>query len=717
MNSGTMVLNLFPKEYVHGVFRGFSEGGMEFHAEIILPYKNVYQSTPMHGQFLLVQLENENEAVLGRITSISSEGKLASGTGEDFNIRAVADDRPIPENLREQYLKYRVDIRVLGVVRVNGEKHDELTFVASHRRLPHVGSKVAFLSEELLEEITGHNSKGAEMGFFALGEFIYSGDDERLTKETWMQIKSPAIVPKFDVADLVSRRSMVFARAGYGKSNLIKLLFSDLYKQSPSISKRGRTVPVGTLIFDPDGEYFWPDDKNRPGLCDVPELEDKIVLFTRRQGPSLFYRSFIASDIKIDIRQLRPSDVISIALSPDKQEQQNIRKLKGLNDENWQRMVDLIYRDRNAASLAEMKTIFGSEEMSDAEVVAARSNMTAVVTMLHDPSSQMMDMVVQALRDGKICIIDVSQMRGTPSLILSSILLQRIFEINQFEFTSAEPKTIPVIAVVEEAQSILNNKGSSGEGPYVAWIKEGRKYDLGAVLITQQPGSIPKEILSQGDNWFVFHLLSAGDLMALKSANAHFSDDILSTLLNEPIRGHGVFWSSSSNKSYPIPIRVLSFEQLYKNLRDPDFKGKHVDTYASKLRETYQSALKNKKKVITNIEGETETSVDSVPFDSEMDGESEDAMETYIHAAISVLKKDDQFIESVRRGIPYRGIMEALARELPKVWEDTKRNEVAFRRVPRALDEIFGVGSWDTEKRPSKRDPSKPTSWVVLKML
>ena len=40
-----------------------------------------------------------------------------SGSGEEFNIRAVREDRPIPEDLREQYLKYRVNIRVLGVLR------------------------------------------------------------------------------------------------------------------------------------------------------------------------------------------------------------------------------------------------------------------------------------------------------------------------------------------------------------------------------------------------------------------------------------------------------------------------------------------------------------------------------------------------------------------------------------------------------------------------
>src|SRR5207248_435712 len=113
------------------------KGDHEIQSYLVLPYRNEFQSIPMNGQFLLVQLETPQEAVLGRIASFASEGKLSFGSGEEFNIRAVRENRPIPEDLREQYLKYKVNIRVLGVLRTN---HDGvLTFVPSHRRLPHVG--------------------------------------------------------------------------------------------------------------------------------------------------------------------------------------------------------------------------------------------------------------------------------------------------------------------------------------------------------------------------------------------------------------------------------------------------------------------------------------------------------------------------------------------------------------------------------------------------
>jgi hypothetical protein len=723
-------MKLFPKDKTVGIFRGFSEGGLEFHADLVMPYRNDFQSTPMHGQFLLVQLEHEEEAVLGRITSMSSQGRLASGAGEDYGIRAVADDRPVPEDLREQYLKYKVNIRVLGVLRLVDGK---LQYAASHRRLPHVGSKVAFLADDVMQEVAGHNVAGAEIGYFGLGEFIYAGNDKRLKKEEWMQVKMPAVISKFDVRHLVARRSFVFARAGFGKSNLVKLLFSNLYKTTPTVEKRGgRRVPVGTIIFDPDGEYFWPDDKNRPGLCDVPELEDKVVVFTKKKGPSSFYDSFVAGDIKLDIRRLRPADVISIALPVEKQDQQNVAKLKGMNDADWRALVDEIFTNGNAADLDTIGDLLRLNlPNQEAEAVAARSNVTRIVRMLHDPSSQMMDMLIASLKEGKICIIDVSQMRGTPALVLSGLILQRVFDHNQEEFTKASPETIPTLAVVEEAQSVLGSAGSSGEGPYVSWVKEGRKYDLGAVLITQQPGSISHEILSQGDNWFIFHLLSAGDLFSVKKANAHFSDDLLSTLLNEPIPGHGVFWSSAGGKSYPVPLRTLSFEVSY-SARDSEYKMPAAKTFAQELKKRFLAAIAASRADAPSTlsppamipaaqfglfgdDIESDNAGDSSSNTVDTVDPPEDVFATYQKAAIKRVADDKPFIARIRAsGIPWMGIVDALGKALPDVLND--RNGIAYNLVPQFLNETFGERSkgWDTEKRP-KKTGTGTTTWVILK--
>lgn len=707
-------MKLFDREVVAGIFKGFSEGGLEFHADLVLPYKNEFQRAPMHGQFLIVQLEDENEAVLGRVTSISSQGRLASSAGEDYGIRAVSEERQIPEDLREQYLKYQIDMRVLGVLRI---VDSELVFAPSHRRLPHVGSKVAFITNEVLREIAGHNiDDAAAIGYLALGEFIYASDDRDFELAPWMQVRSPSVIPKFHVLNLASRRTFVFARAGFGKSNLVKLLFTNLYQNTPSVEKRGgRKVPVGTVIFDPDGEYFWPDDKGRPGLCDVPDLQDKVIVFTPKNGPSDFYKSFVASDIKLDVRRLRPSDVISIALSPEKQDQQNVRKLKGMNDEDWFELVDLIHKDGNGADGESVMRLLRLENSQEAEMIAARANITTIVRMLHDPSSQMLDMLLSSLQDGHICIVDVSQMRGAPALVLSGLILQKIFDHNQEEFTKAQPETIPVIAVVEEAQSVLGSTGSSGDGPYVTWVKEGRKYDLGAVLITQQPGSISGEILSQGDNWFAFHLLSSGDLRAVKNANAHFSDDILSSLLNEPIPGHCVFWSSVDGKSYPIPARILSFEGLYEAL-DPNYNRPSVNTAAQILHQRFAQEVENARQSVQYEKREEETNqvkMEPVPYDDSVPDEEIDPLTLYIEAAIDKFRKDTEILSRLEEyGVPWRGVQEQLKTYLPDILEDIDNR--AYHLVPKAMEAVFGERDkrWKTERRPRKNG-SGFTTWLT----
>lgn len=689
-------MQLFPREQVVGIFRGFQQGGMEFHADLVLPYRNEFQNIPMHGQFLLIQLETPDEAVLGRIASFSSEGKLSFGSGEEFNIRAVREDRPIPEDLREQYLKYRVNVRVLGVLRKNGK---ELTFVPSHRRLPHVGSKVAFPSSDVLRDIAGHNVKGASIGHLAFGEYIYAAGDHEIEAQEWMQLVQPEVLVRFSVESLVSRRSFVFARAGFGKSNLNKLLFSKLYETTPHIIKRGdKRVPVGTVIFDPDGEYFWPDDKGRPGLCDVPSLEDKLVVFTERRNPSPFYQSFVAGGIRLDIRRLRPGDVIAIALSPERQEQQNVRKLRGLSQERWESLVNLIDINGNATSLDEICRLLDLDpQRQEAEALAARGNMTAIVRMLHDKSSQLMDMLMHALSEGKLCVIDVSQMRGGQSLVLSGLILRRIFDRNQLEFTAADPKTIPTIAVVEEAQSVLNENAQAAE-PYIAWVKEGRKYDLGALLITQQPGSIPVEILSQGDNWFIFHLLSAADLASLKRANAHFSDDLLSSILNEPIPGQGVFWSSVSGKPYPISLRVLSFEKMFP-MRDKEYNKPAGNTYAQILHGTFSGMRR-----IAATATITDAASESVVLGTEAeDVEPMDVMANIERQAIIALREDAELIAKIEspEGVAWGAIKAFFLDHLPAHLDD--RDQFAYQLVKKAMDQIYGrqYEHWESFKNQS----------------
>ncbi len=202
---------------------------------------------------------------------------------------------------------------------------------------------------------------------------------------------SPPILPRFQVTQLASRRSFGFARAGYGKSNLIKLLFSRLYATDPVLESRARTAGIGTIIFDPDGEYFWPDAHGRPGLCDVPALTDRLVVFTAQQAPSAAYGSFVVDQVELDIRQLSAQRVLGIALPAERQDQSNVTKLKSLDPERWARLVDLIAAYKYRVDPSDVRKICGitptNEEMQTNAIIG---NMVRVVDALHDPSSELL---------------------------------------------------------------------------------------------------------------------------------------------------------------------------------------------------------------------------------------------------------------------------------------------------------------------------------------
>jgi len=553
---------LFAKSNLMGTFKGFTERGYEFAAEIVTPYIASMLERPQLGQFLLIELGDPQEASLGRITKFVPSGLLSTAEGEDYMNTMQRRDQQVPEDLKKDKLKYRVEIKLLGAVKVikNEEGVEKIIFVPSQRRLPHLGAYVALPSTDVLKELCSLSGGETNLGNYVLGEFIYSGGTG-ISTNIFRKI-SPELIVNFNIQNLVSKRSVVFARAGYGKSNLIKYLMSELYKDGGKHAVTDKNDKVGTLIFDADGEYFWPDHKGRPGLCDVPDLQEQLVVFTSRKGKNAYYESWKAGEVKLDIRDLPARDVIGIAISPERQTQQNVLKLKGLSSNNWRTLVDLININGLQANDQEVTRLLGydADANASAEVAAAKSNMYNVVSHLHDDSSQLINGTLEALKAGLVVIIDISLLSSTAGYNIAGLLMRKIFNHNQENFTGGSAP-IPVNIIIEEAQSVLG-KRLEESSPFVEWVKEGRKYDLGAILVTQQPGSMAPEILSQADNWFCFHLLSEGDASTLGKYNSHYSHDILAHLIGEPIPGNCYMWSAPK-QPFVLPVRIRSFEELY----------------------------------------------------------------------------------------------------------------------------------------------------------
>jgi hypothetical protein len=212
------------------------------------------------------------------------------------------------------------------------------------------------------------------------------------------------------------------------------------------------------------------------------------------------------------------------------------------------------------------------------------------------------------------------------------------------------------------------------------------------VLVTQQPGSIPDEILSQGDNWFIFHLLSAGDLGHVKNANSHFSNDILSSLLNEPIIGQGIFWSSAKkDRAYPIAMRVLSFEDLYSQ-RDRSWSAAPPVTFANNLRADAET-VRQQAIVLGAIEtGEPADPTEAEPHE-EKDEPKIDNDALYRALAKGAISHDQKIMGDLDAdGTPWGALNACIQKKLPSTVANPR--DVAFHLVARTLNDLFGTNGW-----------------------
>ena len=518
-----------------GVFKGFSESGLEFKAEIVVPYHTEF--SPLIGGFLIVKVSAE-AYLLGRVTKFYPVGVMSGGEAEDYLARLMKTGRQVPEDIKESKLRYNVNVKLLGGLSVTTRG---LEFRPSVRKLPHLGAFVGIPTDETTHYICSlgveTKEQAALLGHLALGDSVYNGAGG-----------VPEFQIRFDVRRLVGRRTYVFAHAGYGKSNLIKYMVTQLYASTPG---------VGLLIFDPEGEYAFTDKKGRPGLADVPELQDKIAVYTDRHVP-VKYKRFLAGDLHLNLRDFSSADILSTSVVPEKMEQVWANVVRSLGDHEWAMLVAELKANGYKADATTIQGIVHSTEKSVPQSIL--NNLVPVVRKLHNENSRMLRGILWHLQQGHIVIVDISLLSSIHGRWVASLILTQIFRRNQNNFLAGtEGELLNVVSVIEEAQTVLSGKREEGESIFLQWAKEGRKYSLGGIFVTQQPGAISGELLSQGENFFVFHLLSAQDLFSLRNANAHFSEDVLSALLNEPIPGNAYFWSAPY-QPFVLPMRVLNFE-------------------------------------------------------------------------------------------------------------------------------------------------------------
>ncbi len=499
---------------VIGVFIGLESSSYEYIANIIAPYRTNFVLAI--GDFLLI--ENAGSYLVARVTEYRPTGELTAFMGQKW-LGDVADNLDaIGLDIKEKKIRYTVRIKVLGSL-------ENDTFKPGLSRIPHITSKVykpdIAQLRTIISSANNLQASGQEIGSL---------------------FSSAEIQVKFDEAQLNSKRTFIFARAGYGKSNLMKLIASHW--------------PVGhggLLVFDPEGEYATTDVNRRPGIMDYREA----ILITNRDMPQTLGNVYRYT--RLNLKDFAPEFVVPVLVNSGKHETVFFSKLMGLSREEWGEIVDLVSDGGWRTSVDEIARIIRGEDGDDgSNFQPILNNLVGPIRKLHDANSHLLDIIHEALRQGRLVIFDISLLDSQTALQTSSLIVKSVFDHNQQNFAGQRRDIIKATFVVEEAQSVIGT--SSNIASFVELAKEGRKYSLGGIFITQEPGSIPFEILSQSDNFFVFHLLSRWDLDNLRKANAHYSEDVITQILSEPIKGKCYMWTSE--QPFVLPLMITNFETI-----------------------------------------------------------------------------------------------------------------------------------------------------------
>jgi hypothetical protein len=429
--------------------------------------------------------------------------------------------------------------------------------------MPHVGASVGFPSEELLQTIArgcsdSNEDPGAEIGHLSIGSIVMDGG--KSTRGRSMPVH-------FRMDSLIGRRTAVFARAGMGKSNFVKVLLTRLYE------KEAANRP-GAIIIDPEGEYAFRN-ASEPGLLDVPALRERIVVFTDRSDFAPDYSSHIKGNCSINLAHVDPIDVVNTLLPPEKQELVFANIIRSLERPQWSKLIALLAKHGYRTKHEDIAKIVGKQqrgnkqgESYDVVLGAIINNLVPAINRLHSATSNIVPATLKAVAEGRIVLFDFSMLTSGDARLIAAWIMNAIFANNQQAFTShrdpetpLRPRLLPALAVLEEAQFYLGDSNLREDSPFVRWFKEGRKFQLGSIIITQQPGAIGPELISQCDNFFVFHLLSRIDLDALAKANLHYAGDIATAIGHEPIPGNCFLWSSRG-LSFVTTARIRHFAEL-----------------------------------------------------------------------------------------------------------------------------------------------------------
>lgn len=192
---------------------------------------------------------------------------------------------------------------------------------------------------------------------------------------------------------------------------------------------------------------------------------------------------------------------------------------------------------------------------------------------LHEILNQLIGVPKEDKKDIKI--IDISGLPNEVAGPLTAVIARLLFQYKVFQNQEEKVKD-PILFVCEEAHRYVPDKGeaqyAAAQGAIRRIAREGRKYGIGLMLVSQRPADVDSTVISQCGTWVVLRLTNSADQQHV----ARLLPDGLSGMVSAlPIlsQQEAIFVGEGAALPSRIKVRDLTDDQLPKSNTIPFAKG------------------------------------------------------------------------------------------------------------------------------------------------
>jgi DNA helicase HerA-like ATPase len=351
---------------------------------------------------------------------------------------------------------------------------------------------------------------------------------------------------KLDGIEVFKHHVLIPATTGRGKSNLLKILLWEVINKDY----------CGILVLDPHDEYY---GRHKKGLKDHPKAEENIIYYSPKPLPHTVTLVFDYESIKPwhfrGVVEFSPAQHQAMHVAFNKYGKQWLSSILTAEE------LPFVKHGTIAVLKRKIDTILGLYLAKDGTIQSRSKvfNRTLGSRTLKD--------ILNQLESGKKVIIDTSSFSDELELLIGSIIINEIFNNYRRYKLEGELDQKPVISiVVEEAPRVLSQEVlKSGKNIYSIIAREGRKFKVGLIAITQLTSIIPKTVLANMNTKIILgNELSSERAAIIQSASQDLSSDDQNIASLD--KGEAII--SSNFTKFAVPIKIPLFEDYIKRCEE-----------------------------------------------------------------------------------------------------------------------------------------------------